>query len=298
MDWFQHPTQNLDDPDMNLIMDEFGDAGYVMFFGLLEMYGAEYSNTDDDGYFTVPFSLVRRKLRKNRKMVELFLNYCQKSLSKPRFMHSSNGKTLSYKVPKFIEMASNWTKRQKDRPTEVPIEAPTAKEKEVEYNKNKVSKDTLSTPPKCPHTDIINTYHNVLPELAPIKVWDETAKKWLRARWREDPERQTLSWWGNYFVFVRESPFLMGKKKNWQADLRWLIRQQNFAKVLNGVYHRDIEHDIKPETYAQAQDFERRKRAAWLLRERERENEINGEVSGHGDRGTPPQLPMGENDGR
>jgi len=267
VDWFQHPTGNLDDPDMNLIMDEFGDAGYVMFFGLLEMYGAEYSSTDDDGYSTVPFSLVRRKLRKNRKMVERFLNYCQKSLSRPRFIYSTNGRSLTYKVPKFIKMSSNWTKRQKGGPTEAPTEAPTAKEKEVEYIKKGLSKDSPVTPPKCPHVDIIETYHNVLPELPRVKVWDETAKKWLRTRWREDPERQALSWWGNYFTYVRESPFLMGLKKNWQADLRWLIRAQNFAKVANGVYHRDVEHQIKPETYAQSEDAERRQRAKWLLEE-------------------------------
>lgn len=276
-------------------MDEFGDAGYVMFFGLLEMYGCEYSKTDDNGFSTVPFSLVRRKLRKNRRMVERFLDYCQNSLSKPRFIYSSNGNSLTYRVPKFIKMSSNWTKRQEGKPTEAPTEAPTAIEVETEEEVKKVSKDTCATPPLCPHVDIIETYHNVLPELARVVVWDETAKKWLRTRWREDPERQTLSWWGNYFRYVRESKFLMGHKKNWQADLRWLIRSQNFAKVANGVYHRDIEHQIQPENYGQLQDAERRQRTEVLYREEMKNAERQREDNGPPDRKALPELPIQEN---
>ena len=259
MKWFKHDTGSFEDPDFNSILDEFGDAGYVMFFGLLEIYGAEFINVDPDGFLKVPFSLVRRKLRKNRVKIELFLNFCQESLSKPRFIYHSNGKSLSYKVPKFIHLASNWTSRQNNQPTEVPTEVPTAIELEVDIDKDKVSKDTFVPPPQCPHVDIINMYHNILPEMPKIKVWDDTAKKWLRSRWKEDPERQNLSWWGNYFTYIRTSPFLMGLKKDWMADLRWLVRTQNFTKVCNGVYHKDTQpHDIQPKTYAQAQDLERR----------------------------------------
>lgn len=92
----------------------------------------------------------------------------------------------------------------------------------------------------CPHQEIILIYHDMLPELNQIKIWDDTAKKYLKTRWREDPERQFLSWWKAFFIYVKESPFLMGHNdRGWQADLRWLVKPTNFAKVMNGNFHQN-----------------------------------------------------------
>jgi hypothetical protein len=35
---------------------------------------------------------------------------------------------------------------------------------------------------------------------------------------------------------VKPSDFLMGRKKDWKADLLWLVGRDNFVKVLNAVY--------------------------------------------------------------
>ncbi len=92
----------------------------------------------------------------------------------------------------------------------------------------------------CPHQEIILIYHDTLPELNQIKVWDDTAKKYLKTRWRKDPERQFLSWWKAFFIYVKESPFLMGHNdRGWLADLRWLVKPTNFAKVMNGNFHQN-----------------------------------------------------------
>jgi hypothetical protein len=92
-------------------------------------------------------------------------------------------------------------------------------------------------PSRCPHQDIINLYHLILPELPHIQEWDEAAKGWLRARWRSKPERQNLEWWQMYFEWVKKSGWLMGHVRHWSADLRWLVKSSNFAKVINGNYH-------------------------------------------------------------
>jgi len=91
--------------------------------------------------------------------------------------------------------------------------------------------------PPCPHRDIVAIYHEVLPELRAVKVWNSTREKRLRARWREDKSRQTLDWWRKYFESVRASDFLMGRKADWSADFDWLICPTNMAKVLEGRYH-------------------------------------------------------------
>lgn len=95
----------------------------------------------------------------------------------------------------------------------------------------------------CPQKEIIETYHRVLPECPRVVIWNEPQKKMLRARWREDPQRKSVEWWANYFQHIRGSPFLMGKKKEFIVDLEWIVRPQNFAKIMNGRYHQGAKKD-------------------------------------------------------
>ena len=100
-------------------------------------------------------------------------------------------------------------------------------------------KDKPSSPAKadsCPHVDIIDAYHRILPSLPFVNVWNDTSKANLRSRWREDKERQTVEWWENFFYGVAESDFLTGKVKDWRASLTWLVGPKNFEKVMNGIY--------------------------------------------------------------
>lgn len=95
--------------------------------------------------------------------------------------------------------------------------------------------------PPCPHERIIALYHEVLPELRQIREWNETRRRLLQRRWSENPERQNLDWWRQFFGYVRESKFLMGKTtgrdgRPFDCDLEWLIRPTNFAKVIEGKY--------------------------------------------------------------
>lgn len=95
--------------------------------------------------------------------------------------------------------------------------------------------------PVCPQREIVALYHEILPELPEVRVWDEGREKLLRSRWREAKERQTLDWWRGYFEFVRRCPFLLGQVQSahrdpFLADLEWLISPKNFRKVLEGKY--------------------------------------------------------------
>lgn len=98
---------------------------------------------------------------------------------------------------------------------------------------------------ECPHQQIIDSYHEHLPMLPAVKVWDERRAKLLRTRWREDPKRQTPEWWGKYFRYVGDKcPFLVGQgdsagdRQPFVASLEWLIKPANMAKVIEGNYER------------------------------------------------------------
>ena len=98
----------------------------------------------------------------------------------------------------------------------------------------------------CPHKEIVDLYHSILPALTPVKEWTEERQKLLRTRWKEKTERQSLDWWKNFFLDVSKSDFLTGKVNGFKADLEWLIRPKNFIKVLEGKY-RNVEHQSKTE---------------------------------------------------
>lgn len=101
--------------------------------------------------------------------------------------------------------------------------------------------DSGGTPP-CPQEQIIKIYHETLPELTRVRVWGDNRAKMLRARWREDPRRQTLDWWRKFFEYIHRSDFLMGRsppapnRTTFMADLEWIIRPQNIAKIIEGKY--------------------------------------------------------------
>lgn len=96
--------------------------------------------------------------------------------------------------------------------------------------------------PQCPHLEIVALYHELLPANPAIKVWDGDRAKSLRARWREDPKRQTLDYWRRLFSHVASSPFLTGRVdgangRPFLPGLDWLVKASNFAKVIEGRYH-------------------------------------------------------------
>lgn len=107
--------------------------------------------------------------------------------------------------------------------------------------------------PECDHQEVIRLYHEVCPTLPRVEVWNDTRAGYLRQRWREvaiDLAKQgkvskdaLVEWWKDFFQFVSMSDFLMGRVPNrtgkpFLADLEWLIKPTNFAKVIENRYHR------------------------------------------------------------
>lgn len=90
--------------------------------------------------------------------------------------------------------------------------------------------------PSCPHDKIIALYHEHLPTLPAVKVWNDKRKQALQARWRESESRQNLDYWKDLFIYVSASDFLCGRANTFQATLEWLVNSSNFVKVIEGNY--------------------------------------------------------------
>lgn len=88
----------------------------------------------------------------------------------------------------------------------------------------------------CPHQKIIDLYHEKLPMLTRVKVWNAKRQNQLKARWRENEKRQSLEFWGRLFDYIAESDLLTGRLGDWKADLEWITKSDNFVKIIEGKY--------------------------------------------------------------
>lgn len=94
----------------------------------------------------------------------------------------------------------------------------------------------------CPHQEIIDRYHRILPMGRQVRIWTSARKAKLRTRWREDAKRQHLEWWERLFAYIGESDFLTGKthtsgRQPFELDLEWIITPGNLVKIVEGKYH-------------------------------------------------------------
>jgi hypothetical protein len=109
---------------------------------------------------------------------------------------------------------------------------------------------TADAVPPCPIAEIINLYHETLPTLPQNRVRNEMRDGNIRARWKQFYDSGDFKDRGGgldcfrwYFTEkVKPSEFLTGQtegrngRKPFIADLEWLMRPQNFAKVIEGKY--------------------------------------------------------------
>ena len=106
--------------------------------------------------------------------------------------------------------------------------------------------------PKCSHQEVIDLYHKHLPTLRKVEVWNDARKGYLRQRWRDVSQElslekpiqteDVLSWWSDFFTHIGTSKFLTGRVNDksgraFTADLEWILKPSNFAKIIEGKYH-------------------------------------------------------------
>jgi uncharacterized protein YdaU (DUF1376 family) len=126
----------------------------------------------------------------------------------------------------------------------------------TEHNTHNTQHTSISPPsgglPNCDHDGVIALYHQFLPTLRRVEVWNDTRKGYLRQRWREVAEelsktkkataQDVLIWFTEFFTHISTSKFLTGRVNSkdgrpFLADLEWILKPSNFAKIIEGKYH-------------------------------------------------------------
>lgn len=119
------------------------------------------------------------------------------------------------------------------------------------------AKKPTATIPPCPLAELANVYREILPELpqprmslfADSKNADELRKRWrwvLTAKHESGPrtgqplaatQADGVAWFRRFFGYVAQCDFLTGSNpRGWTADLGWLVKKDNFSKVLQGSF--------------------------------------------------------------
>jgi hypothetical protein len=91
----------------------------------------------------------------------------------------------------------------------------------------------------CLYEGIVGEYNAILPELPRAEKLTPFRAETLQRRIDEDPVRQELGWWKEYFRRVREFPWPMGDNpKGWRADFDWLTEDRGMQKIIEGAFRK------------------------------------------------------------
>ena len=102
--------------------------------------------------------------------------------------------------------------------------------------------------PDCPQQEILALYAEILPDLPQPIAWEGARATNLRARWRwvladrlrkgKPCDRDAgIDFFRRMFGYVAGNDFLSGRTSGWKGcDLGWLVKAENFAKVIAGNY--------------------------------------------------------------
>jgi len=113
---------------------------------------------------------------------------------------------------------------------EVEVENETENEDAVETEKDQ----TEETLPSCPFEKIKQLYNSTCISFSKIKGIDGTRRTAVAARWKT---YKSLDAFLELFKITEESNFLKGNNdRNWTATFDWLMKPNNFAKVLEHTY--------------------------------------------------------------
>lgn len=214
------------------------------------------NHSDDEGYFRAHEGLIKAAvfpLREPSVSIQYMLNELSE-IGYIKLFKGSDGKSyglvcnfekhqrINRPTPSKIKELESFTESSVSTHEQLTIGKEQGKERNREHEGDfSLEEITPQQRNGVPFNKIIELYHEVLPELPSVEKLTEQRKGFIRQRWQEDLKE--LEHWRNYFDFVRRSDFLMGRsppregKKPFRADLEWLTRPGNYAKIAEEKYH-------------------------------------------------------------
>jgi len=231
MKWFHHETNLRNKPYMNEAMNLYGHQAYAFYLITMEIYGENYNSTDECGQLKITLKYLRNNARISEKKLRILLTYFQKE---EMILYKIIDNSIIYKIPKFIDLVSNWTKRKGKKKLSTPTEVPTALEEEEEkeiiiINNNKKDDDVDKINNEDDMTKMIKRdAKNIIKHLNERLNLEYKDTKYIEKRLREDENPE------DYYLIIermKENEFF--KKNRHLYAPKYLFKKENFEMYLN-----------------------------------------------------------------
>lgn len=258
MKWFKHFTNAHNSNDLTKVRMKYGADGYAIYWYCLELVAGDLGTAEEItfelkhdaeviGYNLKIDSIRVEEIMRYMVTIGLFDNADGVITCLKLAKYLDKKTTRNAQIHRIIDVASATVP---DSPPTVPLRSPldtdTDTDTELEINTTTgENSERVSTPVRVPFSEIVNLYHEKLPELSRVQKLTNTRKGNIRQRWLQD--LKTLDAWANYFDYIRDSDFLMGRvagrdgKPPFRADLEWLTKDGNFTKVAEDKYHAEVQ---------------------------------------------------------
>ena len=234
MKWYKHFTDSLSDPFIEELMDNFSHAGYVAWFGLIEIICKENGNKLT-GKLEISPTYLKRKLRISSAKLRQIFNFCS---TEGKLLFDFSQEKWSFDFPKVAEIKDNYIKdlqvtskklsKHKEEEVEVKVEAKEEKKK----TKKPVAVPSISI------QGLADGWNNIVATeegFKKVAKLTEDRRKRIRLRLKAHPEEE---FWNKVLNKIPRVPFLSGKNdRKWRADFDFLIKNdENALKIYEGKY--------------------------------------------------------------
>lgn len=262
MKWFKHDSNAHIDAKMKKVRHNYGIEGYGLYWYCLELISGLVDKDNITFELEEDAETIAKEWNMKPESVQKIIRYmCDIGL-----FESNNGVITCLKLAKRLDdtnaknpeikliLESLSAEKNRNRSNsetlgETPNSSYQTRLDKIRLNNISTSNEVegensneFPTQDRCPYQEIVNLYHEKLPMCPTLRVQTDTRRKYIKARWKQD--LMTLEAWRNYFDFVSRSKFLTGQvdgsngKPPFVADLEWLCKKSNFAKVAEHKYHR------------------------------------------------------------
>lgn len=244
MKWFKHDTNAHTDAKLEKVLMKYGADGYALYWYCIELIAGKLDSQNFTFELEHDSELLGYKLKIDSLRIEEIMKYM---ISLGLFESSEDtitclklAKRLDTSMsgsPEVRKLIKNYHDNVMTCHDKVIAEENRTEEKRIE--KIYTSERKRSNP--APIKKIIDLYHQLLPTLPKVAKLTKTREGYIKQRFIED--LPTLEHWENFFHFVSQSDFLMGRsqggngRRPFRADLEWLTKPANFAKISEDKYH-------------------------------------------------------------
>ena len=109
------------------------------------------------------------------------------------------------------------------------------------------------TVPTCPQEKVLYLWKKHLPHLTQPRSWEGTRQQTLKQRWIQASKKSSysdgyktlsegVSWWDSFFEYISKDTKLANGFENdgrtWKPTLEWVLKLENFQKIIDGKYNK------------------------------------------------------------